>query len=297
MSAKDSTVDLLLITILEQWPFLVKSADPSTLTDISQWLRRYIEIMRIFIGRQHNGMLDDGDLKIISHIRDQLEAEIHQQECRMMFSKAPKHLSELDVFDELNSLAAASGKNIVAESNSDNEAVYSESSRDLVPAGPPEESEDHPGLNSWSREEVPDAISGGSIAALILCLCSEHVEIRKQALGNMRYGEWQQVFLLTGELIETAKDMIDGAPLPYFTGVLAAQILLAVTNPLHVMYEKVNKFLNRGPSWTVTKLPSYWVDKVMLNPPTNDDAHYQEIEWLLDALIDGLRTPAVSTSA
>lgn len=80
----------------------------------------------------------------------------------------------------------------------------------------------------------------------------------------------------------------------YFAGVLAARLLLVVADPLHIMYEKVNKFLHKRPLWNVAKLPSYWVDKIMLNPPTGDEFHYQEAEWLLDALLDGLRTPAVS---
>jgi hypothetical protein len=103
--------------------------------------------------------------------------------------------------------------------------------------------------------------------------------------------------MLAGELAETAKDLIDQSPLPYFVGVLAAQLLSVVAQPLHLMYGKVNRFLNRGPSWTVTKLPSYWVDKILLNPPTEDDARYQEVEWLLDALVEGLRTPAVSIAS
>ena len=61
------------------------------------------------------------------------------------------------------------------------------------------------------------------------------------------------------------------------------------------MYIKVNKFLNKGPPWNVTKLPSYWIDKVMLHPPSDDDSHHREVEWLLDALLDGLRTPSVSS--
>lgn len=103
--------------------------------------------------------------------------------------------------------------------------------------------------------------------------------------------------MLAGELVETARNTIDAMPLPHFAGVLAAQLLVVINDPLHVMYGKVNKFLNRGHSWTVAKLPSYWVDRIMLNPPTDDDAYYQEVEWLLDGLIDGLRTPAVSASA
>ncbi len=108
------------------------------------------------------------------------------------------------------------------------------------------------------------------------------------------YSEWQQTYVVAGELVETAKDATSGNALPYIAGVLAARLLSVVADPLHIMYEKVNKFLHKGPRWNVAKLPSYWVDKILLNPPTGDEAHYQEAEWLLDALIDGLRTPAVS---
>ena len=100
--------------------------------------------------------------------------------------------------------------------------------------------------------------------------------------------------MLVGEVVETAEKIIADGPLPYYAGVLAADLLLVLDDPLHLMYAKVSKFLNRGPEWNVAKLPSYWVDKVLMNPPTYDDGHYQEAEWLLDGLIDGLRTTAVS---
>lgn len=60
------------------------------------------------------------------------------------------------------------------------------------------------------------------------------------------------------------------------------------------MYAKVNEFLNKGPEWNVRKLPSYWMDKILMKPPTDDEGLHQETEWLLDGLIDGLRTSAVS---
>ena len=100
--------------------------------------------------------------------------------------------------------------------------------------------------------------------------------------------------MLAGELAETARAVIADGPLPYFPGTLAARLLLVQVDPLHFMYVKVNKFLNKGPQWIVKKLPSYWVEKILLNPPTEDEAHYQEVAWLLDILVDGLRTPAVS---
>ena len=100
--------------------------------------------------------------------------------------------------------------------------------------------------------------------------------------------------MLIGEIVETAEDFVADGPLTYYAGVLAAGLLLVLGDPMHFMYAKVNAFLNRGPKWDVTKLPSYWVDKILMNPPTHDDGHFQETEWLLDGLIDGLRTSAVS---
>lgn len=95
--------------------------------------------------------------------------------------------------------------------------------------------------------------------------------------------------LLLAELAETAATINPEQPLPYFAGVFATRLLQVLDDPLHIMYEKVNTFLSKRPQWNVDKLPSYWIDKIVLHPPTNDDSHYHEIEWLLDLLINGLR--------
>lgn len=108
------------------------------------------------------------------------------------------------------------------------------------------------------------------------------------------YSEWQQIYVLVGEVIEVAKDYMVDRPLPHFAGVIAAHSLLVLAEPLHFMYTKINKFLNRSPRWVVDKLPSFWVDKILLHPPADENAHYAEVEWLLEALVDGLRTPDVS---
>ena len=97
--------------------------------------------------------------------------------------------------------------------------------------------------------------------------------------------------LLTGELRETATIDEADKPLPYVAGVFATHLLQVLTDPLHFMYKKVNNYLNKGPQWTVEKLPSYWTDKILMHPPTKDDSHYKEVGWLLDVLTDALRTP------
>lgn len=111
------------------------------------------------------------------------------------------------------------------------------------------------------------------------------------------YTERQQLYVLLGEVCETAQYTAADAPLPYVASVLAARILLVLTDPLHFMYVKASEFLHRGPRWDVAKLPSYWVNKVVQQEPTLDEEYYSELEWLLQCLTDGLRTPTVSKSA
>lgn len=187
VGASDSNIDLLLVSVLEQWPFLVKSAAPPILVDTSNWLERYIRRMWIEIGHNSPVLPDGGDNKIIVHIRDQIKAETPDRICMTVLGKALTTPSELGVPEAFELCGRDHGEaDILAELHSDNEDVGPESPMDLLPAGPPKESEDHPGLDSWSRDNIPDAVSGGSVAALMLCLCSEHAEIRKQALGRMR---------------------------------------------------------------------------------------------------------------
>ena len=109
-----------------------------------------------------------------------------------------------------------------------------------------------------------------------------------------QYSEREALYLLVGELIETCKSSVAETSLPHFAGVTAAESCLVLSDPLHFLYAKVNKFLNKGPVWSVEKLPSYWVDQVVMLLPSMDDGYYKEIEWLLQLLTKGLQTPAVS---
>lgn len=100
------------------------------------------------------------------------------------------------------------------------------------------------------------------------------------------------IYLLLGEVYETARPLIAaGEPLPWIAGTLTARAIPILATPTHFLYPKVASFLTRGPSWTVNRLPSYWAEKIILNPPEGDDAaHWREIEWLLEWYLDGLRT-------
>lgn len=168
---------------------------------------------------------------------------------------------------------------------------------------PPSESTSHPELTRWSQKDVDTAIEDGDVDALILCLCSRHGDIRKQGLAALKRLTTQlraaqhenaaQISLLIGELTETFEQRYLGndSSLPYIAGALAVRALHVQTQPHHYMYPKVNRFLIRGPEWRVSRLPSYWLSNTVLGLPEEDDAYWREVQWILDWLVDGLRSP------
>lgn len=169
---------------------------------------------------------------------------------------------------------------------------------------PTEEPTSHPELTRWSQKDVELAIEDGDIDALILCLCSRHLDIRRQgftALTRLKtqlhntpsFANHAQIALLIGELTETFEQTYlakDKVPLPYIAGTFAVRALHVQNNPSHTMYPKLNKYLMRGPEWRVTRMPNYFLSNTVLNLPEEDDGYWKEITWVLDWLVDGLRT-------
>ncbi|KAL8709963.1 MAG: hypothetical protein Q9220_005414 [cf. Caloplaca sp. 1 TL-2023] len=257
----------LLMVIMEQWPFMQRSYPMQEVETITDWLSRYLYIL------EHNG----GDADFVHHIREEIKGITKHKQCRRVLSQsAQKNYTSLQVArsklpadHELTSPRLLNGGNTMKEN-------FLRQSW-TPPSPPPTEDEDHPGLGKWRSFDIGEAVADGAIGELILCLWSN---------------EREPLYLLTGEVVETANDWTMEKPLPYIAGMLAAESCLVLSHPLHKLYAKVNKFLNKGPVWSVKKLPSYWVEQILMHPPSIDEAHYQEVGWLLDLLVGGLRTAA-----
>lgn len=179
-------VDLLLITIMDQWRFLVKSADLPTFTNVSKWLVRYIEVMDLGNGYVENLPLRGETTVLLSLISDRLKADIQDASWRAMFEKTSGERPEFETLKDLVTENTNSEAIQVSRPAGPSVKTHLEPPETFLPLGPPEEHEDHPGLHRWTRHEVPDAINEGHVKELILCLCSKHVEIRKQALMGVR---------------------------------------------------------------------------------------------------------------
>ncbi|KAI9821680.1 MAG: hypothetical protein M1827_002261 [Pycnora praestabilis] len=283
-SEPDHPISLLHMTLMEQWPIWA-SSDKKDIQSIAEWLARYLTYS-VHIGEAP---------RTISIIRGNLVEASDDGSYR----KALKQQNQSGFKKASAALVSATP----AEGSLDPKSLAVEPAtpaEDDEPniGEPPAEDPEHNGLTRWMQKDIDEAVVDGDVGELIMCLCSEHPDIRKQAFIGIQKlhakastnAERQQIYVLLGELVETARDIIDTRRSPSFIGAFASRALLIVADPLHTLYPKMNRFLNKGPLWTVEKVPSYWVDKILLQPPDEDDAHYKEVEWLLDFLIDGLRT-------
>ncbi|EAQ88024.1 hypothetical protein CHGG_04643 [Chaetomium globosum CBS 148.51] len=158
---------------------------------------------------------------------------------------------------------------------------------------------DNAALVKWTTKTVDELVDEGYLTSLIALLVSEHASIRKEALVNIlkaaakikqsEYEEKEQIWLLLSELAETARDNINDGPLPSAIASFACHALNVLRDPLSSLYSKVNIFLTRGPFWSLDRLPL--VDEVLSEEPMVGDTYYAQTNWLLEYLIDGLRTP------
>ena len=178
-------VDLLLITIVDQWCFLVESADTPTITNVSEWLVRYMEVVNLNKGYVQQRATGDETTRLLSQLRGQLKSRLQDTPCRAIFETASEERHELGEIKQVAATNTISEAGHMLRPTSPSLKTHPKQEIGL-PVGPPEEHEDHPGLHQWTGHEVQDAISEGHVKALILCLCSKYVGIRKQALAGVR---------------------------------------------------------------------------------------------------------------
>lgn len=167
---------------------------------------------------------------------------------------------------------------------------------------PPVESDNHPELLRWAQKDLGVAIEDGDVEALMLCLCSKHSDIRRQAHAQLKLlssrlrtstlEDKDLLRVLIGELMETFEQQClpDDKALPYLTGTFATRALQVLQEPTHCIYPKLSRYLIKSPEWRIHRMPSYWLSMTALSQPEEDDAYWKEVQWVLDWLVDGLRT-------
>lgn len=167
-------VDLLLITILDQWPFLTKSENPVIIKEVTLWIVRYLDFIKI------NG----GSLALLSMLREMFKRQVRDKDTRGLLEKALKEPTICGTRDELKKIDRSS-QEVKNPSANLHHKTSVELYKDIKVPQLPTEDEDHLALMRWAQMGISEAIKDGQIGGLILCLCSKYEDIRKQAILNL----------------------------------------------------------------------------------------------------------------
>lgn len=283
---KPSPFSLLTLVIAEQWPFIVKSDSDLVLQEIAHFLATYLATL----------LKIKEDKKLIKAVIQQMTAAIPEEsQARNTIEETRKLVDTISVPERKSTHTGYEKKVESSEASVSDGAGLTAAMLEE----PETQTSDSSALVKWVNKDVEEIIEGGHATALVMLLSAEVLGIRKEAATNISkfaaklkdstFEEKDQIWLLLSELVETAKKVIDQEPLPTVISAFASHAISILSNPLHYLYPKINNFLSQGPTWEVDKIPLMY--KVLDEPPSFDDAYYQETNWLLTYLLAGLRTP------
>lgn len=167
LSDSNAPLSVLVACVLEQWPFILKSKDIEKEQSVARWVASLLKHLKL-VGENK---------KALKSVRDSLSELSETKKTKSIFKKSLKGSDE-----QVNDQAP---EPVDSSSQPKSRAPTGPASTGLLDMfGPlPVESQDHAELYKWEKEEVDIAIEQGRIGDLMLCLCSEHEEIRRQAFA------------------------------------------------------------------------------------------------------------------
>jgi nucleolar pre-ribosomal-associated protein 1 len=285
---KQFPVSLLTLAILEQWSFIVKSASADVLQELSEFLSQYLAA----------SIKIKEDKKALKMVAKRIASLTPKKSPALKIIEDARKLVDTVLIPEPISIQMAEAKKDQADNTPTEHAKMKARENMLDNADIP--IEDHGALVKWVSKEVDEVIEAGYAASLVMLLSSEHLSVRKEAATNLskfsaklkasNFDEKDQLWVLFGEVVETAKKVIDQEPLPTIISSFASHALTVLNDPVHCLYPKINKFLSQGPTWELDKIPLMY--KILDDGPSLDDAHSLETAWLLNYMLSGLRTAA-----
>lgn len=314
-SKESGSFSPLLMVLVEQWPFKGGESSTNAAADsLAQWLSRLLYLLKLI----------SEDEAMLCLVRDALVEAAHPSYKDVL---KDAFLWKMGKERAKEALKLATGADFSGSDRSTASPVPLEkpeqSTRyrpDIELEAPPIEDEKHTGLTRWRKKDLSEAIDDGDIGELLLCLSSEHAEIRLQAINSIRqlmatlstsnrqtteYNndaaemqqssgveyDLQQLYLLFGELLESV-DLTGVEAFPYVGAVLAARCVGIVADPTLPLFSIINRFLTASPAWDVNSLLRYFWHRIVATEPGDDSTYHAEVDWYLEYLLDSLRTPA-----
>ena len=175
--SQKENIDLLLIAIADQWPFLKRASNSAVIGSISRWLVSYLDLSK------HAGR----NLELLYIIRDEILHSTEDAAARSMLAQALQDPLSKDTPKFFQSHKIRTDKAYELTKNSETASISRHSEQDLsLHLEPPKEDENHQVLMRWAKESIPDIVLAGTIGELTMCLCSQHEDVRRQALDALR---------------------------------------------------------------------------------------------------------------
>ena len=171
------SISLFHLVIQEQWPFILKAASHSEVLNVASWISRYL-----------NFSLHIGESKsLLKYVRDRVKEKTNDEKCRAFISKALKGSEDFEARYKPRRIHTTLPKAKEVEDVEQTEILStSEVAEPPPPSQPLPEDDSHRGLQRWRATDMRESVEDGAVGELVLCLCSQHEEIRKQAHINLR---------------------------------------------------------------------------------------------------------------
>lgn len=162
------SVSPLLAAVSEQWPFVVKNGDVAVESAVGTWIAR---VLGKFKQAGENA-------KVLKPVRDSCLDATENKKTKSAIKKSLKDSGEVEDEEMKNQTMSAQESSQLAneESKTDLEDIF----------GPlPVEGTTHNALQKWEKDDLEVSVEQGRVAELMLCLCSQHEEVRRQAFVNI----------------------------------------------------------------------------------------------------------------
>lgn len=296
MLSDKKPVSLYVGAVPEQWSYACKKhgGSKSVVKNIAAWIARTFSLLdaagenyRVMMHFQEK-MLSDTTSKPKEYLGDAFDK----------IRKKPVSFQADVQFDD-----APGSMNVVNDSLP---ASFEYPTNDLLKLATSQTSipETLSNLDQWPPTlDIELEIETNRLPKLILCTSSPDEEIRLQTFQLLQsiaytidtsssYEGKSQIFLLLGELIETIRHFGLSQPPPALIPELTNTLLHVLVDPTHKLYTKVNKFLLHSPVWTLKRTIAYWLEKILMREPDDDEpqAFQVEVTWLLTLLLNSLRS-------
>lgn len=159
----------LVAAVIEQWPFVLKSGSASNQKHVGEFVASLLRNLHS-AGESLSGL---------KAARDELANVTEDKKLKSRFKKSMKGIEEAEQDDQKENLQSST------QTPSSSKKEWQDLDLEEIFGSLPAEGTTHNELYRWEQKELDVSLEQGRVAELLLCLSSEHEEVRRQALPNI----------------------------------------------------------------------------------------------------------------